>query len=77
MLQHRRNVIGRVILPIRSVILGNIGRRIAARVEGDASILAREPSHLGFPFAMVGAELMHENDRMTGPGLLEVQFYSR
>ena len=77
MFQHRGDVVGGLSLPVRGVLLGNIGGRVSARVEGDASIVARKPSDLGLPFAMVGGELMHKNYRMAVAGLLEVEFYSR
>src|SRR5262245_18177512 len=77
MFEHRRDVVGRTVLSVRRIILGHVGGGIAARVEGDASILPREPSDLAFPFAVVGAELVHEHDRIAGSGFLEVESYSR
>ncbi|KSV84153.1 hypothetical protein N184_12735 [Sinorhizobium sp. GL28] len=46
-------------------VFGDIGGRIATRIEGDAPVAAGEPAHLELPIAMVTGELMNENNGFT------------
>src|SRR5271167_1065128 len=77
MRQHRGDVAGGVVLSVRRVILGNVGGRIAASVEGYASVIAREPADLRLPLPVVRTELMDKDERMAGSGLFEVELSSR
>src|SRR5580765_2340031 len=54
-------------------ILRHVGRRVAARVVGDAAVAPREVTHLGLPTAVVAAELVNEHDRHASAGLLVVK----
>ena len=69
-------VIGKVGVVVGSLILGDIRRRIATGGVRDAAIVAREITHLGFPLPMVRGELVHEYDRIPGPGFFDVELYS-
>ena len=46
-------------------IPGHIRRQVTTRTECNAPILAREPPDLRLPIAVIGGELVHEDDRVT------------
>ena len=48
-------------LAVRERVRWNVGRRIAARVEREASMATGERLHLGFPVAQVARELVDEH----------------
>src|SRR6266852_3344600 len=54
-------------------IFGNVARRISTRIVGDAAIGAREIPDLGFPCAAVRPELVNKHDRISLPGLLDIE----
>src|SRR5262245_13384301 len=70
------DVVGKVSVVVRSVILGDIRRWIATGSEGNAAIVAREIAHLGFPLSMICGELMHENDGVPGSGFFNIELHS-
>ncbi len=71
--EDRENVVARAILRIARWIRGNVGRRIAAGIIGDASIAPAEMAHLGLVAAIVAGELVHEHDRQARAGLFVVE----
>src|SRR5690606_27983425 len=71
--EHRQDVVGRVLVAVEVGRLRHLRRRIAPRIEGDAPVLAREPADLLLPLAQVGAELVDEDDRAATAVLLVVE----
>src|SRR6202008_984257 len=67
------DVIDRTLPAVGDRILGNVPRRIAAGVVGDATISAREVANLVFPLPEIGSQLMYENDRITVAVLFNMQ----
>src|SRR6185295_1886812 len=72
-IEHGTDIVARARLRISLEVLRHVGRRIAARVVGDAAVASREVTQLGLPAAVVAAELMNEHDRRAGAGLLVVK----
>ena len=71
--EHRADVVGGMLVAVELIAFRHVGRRVAARVEPDAAVFARKPAHLLLPLAQVCAELVHEDDRVTGAGFLVPQ----
>ncbi len=71
--EHRPDIVARPFLRILPPILGNIGGRIAARVERDAAIAPREIAQLGLIAAIIPGKLMDEDDRVAGPDLFVIE----
>ena len=74
-IHHRQDVVGGAVLRIARGLLGHVGRRIAAGAEGDAAVALAEMAHLHFPRAVVGRELVHEDDGRAGAGLLVIELH--
>src|SRR5262245_31311031 len=70
------NVISKVSIIVRSLILRDLRGGIATGGVSDAAVVAREIAHLSFPFPMVGGELMYEDDRITSSGFFDVELYA-
>ena len=60
--EHGHDVVPGRVLTVRFGRLGNAGRQVAAGVEGDAAVGAREEPHLGLEASMVARELVDEDD---------------
>ena len=58
---------------VRARIWRHIRRRVTARVESNATVRAREPSHLRFPSSIVAVQFMNEDDRVSVSGFFRVQ----
>jgi hypothetical protein len=67
------NVIGKVGVGVGVLPLGDVRGQVAPGGVGDATIVAREITHLRFPLPMVRGELVHEDDRIPGPGFFDVE----
>src|SRR5438034_5815062 len=73
MIQHRDDVVARVGLGIARRILRHVGGRKAARIEGDATEVAREKAHLRLPAAIVAGEFMDEQQRHAAARCLVIE----
>ena len=71
--EHGEEVGDGVLPAVLVAVLGDVRRRVAPGVVGDAAVGAREPADLRLPLAVVGSELVDEHDRVPGPGLLDVE----
>src|SRR5438094_9990858 len=69
LIQNGEDVVAGALLRIALETFGDLGRRIAARVERYAAVAAREVTHLRLPATVVARELVDENDRESGAGL--------
>src|ERR1700709_1820367 len=59
------DVVYRELPAIQSRTFGNIARRIAAGIVGNATMGARKVTNLSFPTAEIRRELMDEDDRIS------------
>src|SRR4051794_32174519 len=75
-IEHRADIVARPILRIFFAVLRHVGGRIAARVDGDAAIVARKVTHLLLPGTIVSRKLMDEDDRDPSSGLLVVKLHA-
>src|ERR671934_3140572 len=66
-------VVTRRLLRVDARIGRDVGRREAARVEGDAAVAPAEFSDLRLPPSMIVCELVDKEDRRSGARLLEVK----
>src|SRR3972149_5238355 len=57
-------------LGVGARVLGDVGGRVAARVEGDRAVAAREEAHLRPPALPVARELVDEQERRPLPPLV-------
>jgi hypothetical protein len=73
MIEYRGRIVGLLRLAIGGGIVGHVGGRIAARVIGDAAVAAGEMPHLRLPAAVIAGELVREDHRGAGPGLLVIE----
>ncbi len=73
--EHGTDVVARLVLGISLAILGDVGGRIAACIEGDTAIAAGKVAQLRLPAAMVTGKLVHEDDRRPATGLLEIKLH--
>src|SRR5439155_14013574 len=71
--EHVTDIVARPFLRIARPVLGHVRGRIAARVEGDAAVAAREKAQLRLVTAAVAGEFMHEHNRVAGAGLLVIE----
>ena len=65
MVEHREDVIARMILGVARGIVRDVGGRKPARRKGDAAEVAREEAQLRLPAAVVAGELVDEDERMA------------
>src|SRR6185312_10699508 len=72
-MQYRHRIVAREFITVIGIGLRHVRRRIAARVIGDAAIAAGKIPDLAFPFAIIGAVFVNEQDGKAGAGLLVVQ----
>ena len=72
-IEHPPDVVAGARLRVFLASVGHVGRRIAARVEGDAAIAPREEPQLGLVAAVVAGKFVHEDDRVAGAGLLVIK----
>src|SRR5437899_11861276 len=72
---HGTDVVARLVLRIFFAVRGDVGRWIAARVEGNAAIAAGEVAQLRLPAAMVAGKLVHKDDRRPAAGLFEIELH--
>ena len=75
-IEHPPDVVAGARLRVFLASVGHVGRRIAARVEGDAAIAPAEMTHLRFPGPGVAGEFMHEHDRNARPDLLVIKLHA-
>ncbi len=73
MIDHCRDIIGRVDMTVSRGFRRYVRGRIAASIECNASVLARKPAKLCLPFAGVRAEFMNEYDGVALTDLLIMQ----
>ena len=66
-------VVGRAGLRVAVGLVGHVGRRVTPGVVGDTAVRATEMSDLRGPAARVAGELVDEQDRWAGAGLLDVE----
>src|SRR5262249_7306923 len=66
----------RAVLRVLVDRLRHVGRRIAARIVGDAAVGPAEIAQLRLPRADVAGELVHEHDRNAGADLLVIELHS-
>jgi hypothetical protein len=71
--EHVANIVARPLLRIAFPIFRYVRGWIAARVEGDAAIAAREIAHLRLVTAIIAGEFVHEHDRVADAGLFVVE----
>ena len=62
----RGDVVRGAVLGITGWILRHVGRRIAARAEGDGAVALAKMAQLRFPAAVIAGEFMHEDERALG-----------
>src|SRR6266850_281363 len=74
--EHATDIVPRPLLGVTLYLAGDLGRRIAARVENDAPVSAREVAHLRLPAAEVAGEFMRKHDGRAGAGLLIVELHA-
>src|SRR5215475_4576785 len=72
-IQHGPDVVSGALLRIALAILGDIGRRISARVERHAAIIFREMANLLLVGAIVAGKFMDKNDRDAFDGFFIVE----
>jgi hypothetical protein len=75
-IHHGADVVARAVLRVLVDRVGHLGRRIAARIVGDAAIEPAEMAHLRFPRADIAGKLVHEHDRDAGADLLVIELHS-
>jgi hypothetical protein len=75
-IEDREDIVARPILRVAGRLRGNVGRRVAARVIGDASVAPGEVTHLRFIAAAVAGELMHKDHRLARARVLIVEFHA-
>src|SRR5207248_9982739 len=61
------------VLRVARAIRGDVGRRVAARAESDAAILAAQVAHLRLTAAVVAGVLVHEHDRRADTALFVIE----
>src|SRR5690606_688032 len=62
-IEDREDVVGGELIAVELGRIGHVRGRITAGIEGNATVLAREPPNLLLPLAQVGAKLVYEHDR--------------
>src|SRR5215831_12476253 len=63
--EYTPDVLGRTLLRVRLDVVGHVRGRIAARVERDRAVPAREEARLQMPAAVVAGELVDEDQRQA------------
>src|SRR5690348_10559146 len=76
MIQHAEDIVGGAGLRIGRDLLRHIGRREAARIEGNCAIALAEMSELRLEAPDVAGELVDEDHRTAAAGLLEIQAHA-
>ena len=76
MAHDRRNVVGGDRLRILRYRFRHVGRRIAARIEGDAAIAPAEVTDLRFPGMQIVGEFVHEDNRRAATGFFVIELDS-
>ena len=71
--EHRHHVVARDVLAVGFGLVGDVGRQVAAGVEGDAAVGAREVPHLRLEAPVVPGELVHEHEGDAPSRFLIVQ----
>jgi hypothetical protein len=74
--EESQDIVGGAVLGVGGRRCGDVGRRIAAGVEGDGAVALAEMPHLGFPAAAVAGEFMDEENGRSASGLLVIERYS-
>src|ERR1700690_2477967 len=69
MIEHRDGIAHHMAIAVGVGRWWRVGRRIAARGIGDATVTLAEFAQLRLPAAMVAGEFMHEQDRRPLPHL--------
>src|SRR5262249_59233644 len=59
--EYTPDVLGRTLLRVRLDVVGHVRGRIAARVERDRAVAAREEARLQMPAAVIAGELVDED----------------
>ncbi len=75
-IEHRANIVARAILRILFLIIRDVRRRIAARVEGDATVVLREVTDLLFPRTKVTGKFVDKDDRNAFAGFFVIKLHS-
>src|SRR5712664_2465334 len=70
------DVVDRELPAIKRCIFGDITGWVASGIVGNATVVAGEVTHLGFPPTDVRCEFMDEDDRITMANLLEIELRS-
>ena len=71
--EHGADVVAGAVLRIARGVFGHIGRRVAARIVGDAAVAPPEIPHLRLVAAVIVGEFVDEHDRRAGAGLLVIE----
>jgi hypothetical protein len=75
-IENGQDVVGCADLAVARGLLRHIRRRVAARAPGDAAMALAEMAHLHLPRAVVGGELVDEDDGRARAGLLVVELHA-
>jgi len=72
--QNASKILARPLLRVALKTLGNIRRRVAARIVRDAAVASRQIAHLRFVAAEVAGEFVGKHNRRAGAGFLAIEF---
>src|SRR5690606_42138420 len=71
-IKDREDVVGGELIAVELGRIGHVRGRISAGIEGNATVLAREPPNLLLPLAQYGANLDYEHDLTAAARLFTV-----